>query len=177
MNKNAIIFGDARNMINEAKRRNIKLTRDPNYNSAYSPFDFKTKKVTLRSKLRPTININRDEVKTYGNSAREIFAHEMGHAVNFAKKKKSALIKGFGNNESVLKAERIANNNALNFIHDKKSRASYKLNVPAAYSSYTSDALEEGTSPIGRLKQKVLGIQPKIKNSLISHLKKKPWVR
>lgn len=118
--KAASSFGDTRNALLYAKKHKVTVGRKPrDFTDFFSPdgtFDNKKKHIYIP---RKSDNIN---IKP-----RFSLLHELSHAVHYNKKsetssnipqeKKSPL--------KILKEERIANSNALNFISDKKDRKSY----------------------------------------------------
>lgn len=61
-----------------------------------------------------------------------IMMHEMGHALHDRK----GMIGKERNQFRILKEERIANRNALNFIKNPKAREDYKQNMTPAYNTY-----------------------------------------
>lgn len=185
MRKKAATFDETRKLLEWNKAHGVKVTRKPGLmqrfleklkgtgagGSNYNPF---TNKIYISK--------NHPDEKKLGISRRNALAHETGHAIHI-QKGPSAFKRIYDNfkmikrkdmdtfNGKILKKERIANSNALNFLKDKDSKESYKKEITDAAKTY-SQKYKIGRSVGGKVYKKM-----KDKKSLESILKKKPYER
>lgn len=131
--KVAGLFGNARNVLRYMTKNKIKLTRKDPFLEIFGGTDFDPR--------TNTINIARKEIDGSKEPIKKLL-HEFGHAINNKKGTlKKDLEKGKNYFAKDKKRERIANNNALNWITEPKDREAYKEFVKKPYRTHYDDTV------------------------------------
>ena len=184
-------FGNTRNFIRLLDSKGVKINRKGKFknDSKLSVLQY------MNNDIEKTISIPRHTK----NPVHYLF-HEGGHALQIDKIKPEKLFTRNTDPLTMLKRERIANNNALQYITDKNDRKSYmkiiknNANRNEAYGTYKRNVVNKNNNNIidkaydikkkkSNLKLNTIKNQLKEKNkmhivsAINPSLNKKPWVR